>query len=190
MTRPIQEDTPMTTTPRRLLLAPLLAATLLTGCGGGQADDLATPLLLAGVQVVSPLRDDEGRLTAGDPSALPAEPGLRARLAHHATAAQADQLQAALGSGAIPVRLDSADGAAETAEVWAAAQGCAPRGETPYATVADGKGGWTCTEHADCAAGTSVVSCQWDWTHDWGRDGDDNFMWDAVWAFFEAHPRR
>lgn len=106
----------MTTTPRCLPLAALFAATMLTGCGGGgQADDMAAPLLLAGVQVVSPLRDDEGRPTAGDPTALPAQPGLRARLALHATAAQADQLEAALGSGAIPVRLDSVDGTTETA---------------------------------------------------------------------------
>lgn len=82
------------------------------------------------------------------------------------------------------------DGADETGEVWAAAQRCSPLGDTPYASVADGKWGWRCTEHADCDAGTAVVTCQWDWTHDWGRDGDDNFMWDAVWEFFEAHPRQ
>lgn len=101
--------------PRRLQLVPMLVATWLAGCGGGDADDLAAPLLLDGVQVVSPLRDDEGGLTAGDPAALPTQPGLRARLAHHATAAQADQLEAALGSAAVSVRLDGTDGATETA---------------------------------------------------------------------------
>jgi poly(3-hydroxybutyrate) depolymerase len=81
------------------------------------------------------------------------------------------------------------DGAEETAEVWAEAQGCSPVGDTPYPTVADDKWGWRCTEHAGCATGTAVVQCQWDWTHDWGRDGADNFMWDAVWEFFASHPR-
>ena len=76
------------------------------------------------------------------------------------------------------------------ADIWAEAEGCSPVGDTPYTTVADGKWGWRCTQHGDCAAGTDVVTCQWDWTHDWGRDGSDNFMWDAVWEFFESHPRR
>lgn len=82
------------------------------------------------------------------------------------------------------------DGAAETAEIWAAAQGCEVDGSTPYTTTSDGTWGWRCTQHADCSTGADVVTCQWDGTHTWGRtEADGDFMWAAVWEFFERHPR-
>lgn len=90
----------------------------------------------------------------------------------------------------------SADGliyesAEETADAWATAQGCDNNGDTRYRTVSDGIWGWGCTEHADCATGASVVSCEWDGTHILGRDpANGDFMLNAVWEFFESHPRR
>lgn len=82
------------------------------------------------------------------------------------------------------------DSAAETAAIWADAQGCSPIADTPYATVSDGKTGWRCTQHDDCDTGADVVTCQWEHTHLWGRDSvNGNFMWDAVWEFFESHPK-
>ena len=83
------------------------------------------------------------------------------------------------------------DGAAETAAVWAQAQGCSSSGKTAYQTVSDDTWGWRCTEHADCETGADVVSCQWDGSHHWGRsEAAGDFMWAAVWEFFEAHPRQ
>lgn len=89
----------------------------------------------------------------------------------------------------------SADGqvyesAVETAAAWADAQGCSADPTTPYPTVSDDKYGWGCTQHAGCATGSDVVSCEWDGSHRMGRDfANGDFMMDAVWAFFEAHPR-
>lgn len=81
------------------------------------------------------------------------------------------------------------DAADETAAVWAEAQGCDVRA-TPYATVSDGVWGWDCTAHADCATGADVVTCSWNGTHIWGRDPwNGDFMWEAVWAFFQDHPK-
>lgn len=79
----------------------------------------------------------------------------------------------------------SADGliyesAVETAAGWTDAQGCSADPTTPYPTVSDGKTGWGCTQHAGCATGAEVV-----------RDFvNGDFMMDAVWAFFGAHPRQ
>lgn len=90
----------------------------------------------------------------------------------------------------------SADGliyesAAETAAAWADAQGCSPDGTTVYHTVSDGKVGWGCTQHEGCATGAEVVSCEWDGSHFMGRDPlDGDFMMDAVWEFFETHPKQ
>jgi polyhydroxybutyrate depolymerase len=81
------------------------------------------------------------------------------------------------------------DGAEEAAAVWAEAQGCNANTRA-YPTVSDGKQGWGCVEHADCATGATVVQCAWNGTHLWGRDPwNGDFMWDAVWAFFESHPK-
>ncbi len=82
------------------------------------------------------------------------------------------------------------DGAAETAEAWALVNRCETAGDTAYSTVSDGAWGWACTQHAACETGAEVVTCQWDGTHTWGRSSDDgDFMWAAVWEFFESHPR-
>lgn len=104
-------------------LSLLLLGTGLTACGGGGDADTAAPLLV-GVRVVSPLLDDAGGLHAGDPAAVPADPAARAQRAHHATADQAAQLEAALGAQAIPVRVDcAADVAAAASLALAQAQG-------------------------------------------------------------------
>ena len=82
------------------------------------------------------------------------------------------------------------DGAAETAADWALVNRCNTDGGTAYETVSDGVWGMTCTQHDNCDTGADVVTCQWDGTHLWGRsDSDGDFMWAAVWEFFEAHPK-
>jgi poly(3-hydroxybutyrate) depolymerase len=81
------------------------------------------------------------------------------------------------------------DGAEETAQVWASAQGCDRRPQ-PYRTVSDGAWSWGCTQQPDCQTGAEVVTCGWSGTHIWGRDGvNGDFMWAAVWAFFSSHPK-
>lgn len=90
----------------RPLLAISMMGAALAGCGGGAADDVPAPLLLAGVPVVSPLLDDAGAPTAGDPAAVPADPRQRALQARHATEAQAAQVESAMQAASIPVRVD------------------------------------------------------------------------------------
>ena len=81
------------------------------------------------------------------------------------------------------------DGADETALEWANAQGCSLT-PTPYTTISDGMGGWSCTEHADCTTGAEVVTCSWAGAHYWGRnDTDGNFSLEATWTFLEAQSR-
>ena len=82
------------------------------------------------------------------------------------------------------------DDAAETATVWAAAQGCDADGATPYATTSDGTRDWACTEHAGCASGAEVVTCVWDGGHTWPTRGEHgNFVLEAIWDFLSSHRR-
>lgn len=74
------------------------------------------------------------------------------------------------------------DSAAETAEVWGEAQGCAA-GDTVYPTVSDGIEGWTCVERAGCATAARVVTCSWDGAHVWGRNDEGDFTFDAIAEF-------
>jgi poly(3-hydroxybutyrate) depolymerase len=82
------------------------------------------------------------------------------------------------------------DDAAETATVWATAQGCDADGATPYATASDGTRDWACTEHAGCASGAEVVTCVWDGGHTWPTRGEHgNFVLEAIWDFLSSHRR-
>jgi polyhydroxybutyrate depolymerase len=82
------------------------------------------------------------------------------------------------------------DDAAETASVWAEAQGCASDGSATYATGSDGARGWACTEHVGCATGADVVTCQWDGGHIWPTSGEHgNFPLAEIWTFLSAHTR-
>ena len=82
------------------------------------------------------------------------------------------------------------DDAAETAAVWAEAQGCAAVGITVLPTESDGARGWACTEHVGCATGASVVTCQWSGGHIWPTGGEHgNFPLHEIWTFLSAHSR-
>ncbi|MFT5372196.1 MAG: polyhydroxybutyrate depolymerase [Bacteroidia bacterium] len=81
------------------------------------------------------------------------------------------------------------ESAAETAAIWAEAQGCSVDGNTPYPTVSDGKYGWACTQHANCKNGSEVVTCAFDGEHAWPRKDDDHFGFDVVWDFFQKHQK-
>ena len=81
------------------------------------------------------------------------------------------------------------DGAEETAQVWAAAQGCADTA-TEYPTDYDGTQGWACVEHAGCSTGAEVVSCVWNGGHTWGRGGGTNFALGSMLSFFDKHERQ
>lgn len=101
-------------------LAGLALAVLLTACGGvaepeARAQALAVPHTAAAV--VAPLRDDEGRVLLTDSAAVPADPGARTRSERYATAAQAAQLEAAMGNLAIPITVDPGADAAGAVEV-------------------------------------------------------------------------
>jgi poly(3-hydroxybutyrate) depolymerase len=81
------------------------------------------------------------------------------------------------------------DHADETAQEWAAAQGC-DADLTPYPTAYDGVEGMVCMQHAGCDTGASVVWCRWDGSHSWPRNSSDgNFGLETLWSFFEAHHR-
>ena len=82
------------------------------------------------------------------------------------------------------------DGAEETAAEWATQQGCDAAGDTPYPTVADGQADWTCNQHANCAGGSEVVTCSWNGSHWWPRNGTyGNMGLDVIWDFFTKHER-
>lgn len=96
---------------RGIWLLPLLATLGLAACGGdaGPADadaGTASPFdHSAPYASRPPLVDDEGRIAAGLPQARPEDPGVRTRTARYATAAQAAELEQALGNDAIRVEV-------------------------------------------------------------------------------------
>lgn len=105
-----------------MALAALLAA-LLAGCGGGAdtPSDTSTQQegqarALAASQVIPPLLDDEGHVYPSGSTAVPADPGARTRSGRYATAAQADQLEHALGAQGIPVIVEAGSDAAAAVE--------------------------------------------------------------------------
>jgi polyhydroxybutyrate depolymerase len=75
----------------------------------------------------------------------------------------------------------------ETAKEWARAQSCDENGTTAWPSASDGINNWSCTQHANCSDDSEVVSCSWDGAHTWPINGEDQFGWDVIWAFFMKH---
>lgn len=93
------------------------ACAVSAGCGGGGSAESGTAAASSqqayAQAVIAPLLDDEGRVMPSDPSALPADPGSRTLSGRYATAAQAEQLEAALPDAVISIAVaDTPDGAA------------------------------------------------------------------------------
>jgi hypothetical protein len=89
----------------------LLAAGLVAACGGGSDDDGRAMALdgtsaISSARTIAPLLDDEGGVMAGDPAAVPDDPGARTRAAHYATEAQAEQVERAMGATAISLQVE------------------------------------------------------------------------------------
>lgn len=107
---------------RTLALAGALTlATLLPACGGPAPETVseegrARPLA-AHSTVVWPLLDDDGHLNPATPAAVPADTGARTRSGHYATAAQAAQLEQALGDRVIVVEASPGPDAAAAVEL-------------------------------------------------------------------------
>jgi hypothetical protein len=97
----------------RTLALLLLAAGLVSACGGGSSIDdegrampLAETSPTASARTIAPLLDDEGGVMAGDPAAVPEDPAARTRAARYATEAQAAQVEAAMGATAIALQVE------------------------------------------------------------------------------------
>lgn len=103
------------------LMGVLSLAALLSACGGTAPDTLADEgrarPLAAAPPVIPPLLDDDGHLNPAPPAAIPADTGARTRHGHYATAAQATQLEQALGDGVIAVEVKPGPDAAEAVEL-------------------------------------------------------------------------
>jgi len=107
---------------RTLALAGALTlATLLSACGGPAPETMAEEgrarPLAANPTVVWPLLDDDGHLNPAPPAAVPADAGARTRTGHYATAAQAVQLEQALGDRVIVVEVSPGPDAAAAVEL-------------------------------------------------------------------------
>jgi hypothetical protein len=107
---------------RTLALAGALTlATLLSACGGPAPETMAEEgrarPLAANPTVVWPLLDDDGHLNPAPPAAVPADAGARTRNGHYATAAQAVQLEQALGDRVIVVEVSPGPDAAAAVEL-------------------------------------------------------------------------
>lgn len=103
------------------LAGALTLATLLSACGGPAPETMAEEgrarPLAANSTVVWPLLDDEGHLNPAPPAAVPADAGARTRNGHYATAAQAVQLEQALGDRVIVVEVSPGPDAAAAVEL-------------------------------------------------------------------------
>ncbi|MCE2908530.1 MAG: hypothetical protein O9343_15480 [Burkholderiaceae bacterium] len=109
---------------RTLVLAGAFTlATVLSACGGtapeATAGDGRARPLAAAPSVIPPLLDDDGHLNPAPPSARPADTGAHTRHGHYATAAQAAQLEQALGDRVISVEVSPGPDAAAAVELAA-----------------------------------------------------------------------
>jgi hypothetical protein len=83
-----------------LTMSLLMAA---SACGGSvDAADAEQPPVV----VVAPLLDNDGRVTASDPRAVPTDAAAWNRSGLYATAEQARQLAAALGDGVLQIKVE------------------------------------------------------------------------------------
>jgi len=106
--------------PPGALVAVLLAAALLSACGGGDhaaSRDGSSATPLTATSAIAPLFDDEGGMMPSDPAAAPADPAAHTRRARYATEAQADQVEAAMGTLSIPVRVAPTQGEVSAVEL-------------------------------------------------------------------------
>lgn len=79
--------------PIALALAASAAGAILAACGGGDPEEPSgSPLLFDGVEILMPLRADDGSALPSDPALLPADPSARTRHARYARRAQAERL--------------------------------------------------------------------------------------------------
>lgn len=83
-----------------------VALAVLAACGGGTGDKPATTQTRTSSGVHAPLLDDEGRPQLTAPDQVPADTGARTRLGLYATEAQAQDLEASLGSKVISTRVE------------------------------------------------------------------------------------
>jgi polyhydroxybutyrate depolymerase len=77
-------------------------------------------------------------------------------------------------------------------DVWASAasQDCSDA-ESLYPTSEDGTREWECTQRANCATGSEVVSCSWKGTHKWPMSDDyDPFANNVIWEFFSKNSKQ
>jgi len=111
---------------RTLALAGALTlAALLSACGGTAPEATAEATteegrarpLAAAPSVIPPLLDDDGHLNPSPPSARPADAGAHTRQGRYATAAQAAQLEQALGDRVISVEVSPGPDAAAAVEL-------------------------------------------------------------------------
>ncbi len=110
-----------------VLIAPPLLAALLAACGGTErpADDVnAVARTSQSAEAtaswpVAPLLADDGSVMPSAPQAVPADPGAHTRAGRYASPAQAEQLEQALGPGAlrVAVRGSGAEAVEEAAGV-------------------------------------------------------------------------
>lgn len=105
-------------------LARLALAVLLAGCGGSDETTSESNArhgdearVLATSAVVAPLLDDEGNVYLSGSAAVPADTGAHTRSARYATAAQAAQVERALGEQAIAVTVEPGPDAAAAVEM-------------------------------------------------------------------------
>jgi hypothetical protein len=107
---------------RTLALAGALTlAALLSACGGtapeATAEEGRARPLAAAPSVIPPLLDDDGHLNPSPQSARPADAGAHTRQGRYATAAQAAQLEQALGDRVISVEVSPGPDAAAAVEL-------------------------------------------------------------------------
>jgi hypothetical protein len=105
--------------PAPLSALALTAVLLLAACGGEYGGEYggiqAEPK--AARQTIAPLIDEEGNVMPSDPSAVPVDPGAQTRARRYATAAQAEQLEHAMGGHVISIEVGNDADAAQAVDL-------------------------------------------------------------------------
>ena len=102
---------------RLLALLATLGMPLLSACGGSSEADTRPWNGLGTAASTAPLLDDDGAVMPSDPGVMPADAGAKTRAGRYASAAQADQLERALGESAIRTQVDGSFDAATNADM-------------------------------------------------------------------------